>query len=310
MKTAILSALLATVAPTVSIQPAALDRGPDVPDPHVEGRTLIDGSMRMTFRAPNVTYLGKSGKRYVVHLARRDGSHRRVLWIRADEKQKVLVRGIDAALVRLSGDGKDLVTTPRQSAARTSLRVLDARTGDLVRARTFPGIVDVLDADESRAVLGSWSPNRTFWWNYRTDATKQINHRAGYFASIRSDRVASYTRDPYQNGCSVLTDLRSKPHRLSRSCSERVVAVTPNGRRIATVGLLSDGPGSSAATVRRARGGAALVRYEAPYVFGRIWWQDNHRLLLDTMTTRKVTTVRCVMETCERASRTTKSPIA
>ena len=310
MKTALLSLLLAAVAPTVPLHPAELDRGPDVPGPHVEGRVLVDGSMRMAFRAPSVTYLGKSGDRYVVHLMRRDGSHARVLWITAGEKQKVLVRGLSPASVRLSDDGRELVTTPRQSVSRTTLRVLDARTGHVVRTRTFPGVVDVLDASESRTVLGSWSPNRTFWWNYRTDGTKTINHRTGYFASITADRVASYTGDPYQGGCSVLTDLRARPHRLSRSCSERVVAVTPNGRRVATVGLLSDGPGPSAATVRRASGGAALVRYEAPYVFGWIRWQDNSTLLLDTFTTRKVTTVRCVLESCERASRTRPSPIA
>ncbi|HEU5035847.1 MAG TPA: hypothetical protein VFT70_02500 [Nocardioides sp.] len=309
MKTALLSLLLAAVAPTVTIHPAQLDRGPDVPGPHVEGRVLVDGSMRMSFRAPSVTYLGKSGDRYYVHLMQRDGANRRVLWITPDEKQKVLVRGIDASLVRLSDDGQELVTTPAQSARRTTLRVLDARTGDVVRARTFPGVVDVLDADESRAVLGSWSPNRTFWWNYRTNGTKLVNHRPGYFADIRADRVASYTRDPYLDGCSVLTDLRSHPHRLSKSCSERVVAVNPSGRRVATVGILSDGPGSSAATVRRASGGAPIVRYEAPYVFGRIWWQDNRTLLLETLTTRKITTVRCVLETCERASRTRPSPI-
>jgi hypothetical protein len=310
MKTALLSALLAAVAPTVAIHPAQLDRGPDVLGPHVEGRVLVDGSTRIAFRDPAVTYLGKSGNRYVVHVMRNDGSHARVLWVRADERQKVLVRGVEPGLVQLSDDGADLVTTPKQSARRTTLRVLDARTGDLVRARTFRGTVDVLDADGSRAVLGSWSPNRTFWWNYRSDSTRTINHRPGYFADIRADRVASYTKDPYDGGCSVLTDLGRSPERLSRSCAERVVAVTPSGRRMVTVGLLADGPGPAAATVRRASGGAAIIRYEAPYVFGEIRWQDESTLLLDTFTTRKVTTVRCVMDDCERASRTRPSPIA
>jgi hypothetical protein len=308
MKSAILSLFLAVVAPTVAIHPSSLPRGADVSGPHVEGRVLVDGSMRMTFRAPVVTYVGKSGHRYYVHLMRRDGSNSRVLWITPSERQRVLVRVIDAAAVRLSGDGKDLVTTPRQTAERTRMRVLDARTGRMVATRSFPGVVDVLDADESRAVLGSWGPNRTLWWNYRSGATKTINHRAGYFASIATDRVAAYTRDPYDDGCSVLTTLSGD--RLWRSCSYRVVAVSPSGRRVATVGLLSDGPGAAAAVLRRASGGAALVRYEAPYVFGRISFETNSKLLLETFTTRKVTTVRCVGETCERASRTRPSPIA
>jgi hypothetical protein len=308
MKTALLSALLAVVAPTVTLHPSSLPRGEDVPGPHVEGRVLVDGSTRLRFDAPVVTYLGKSGNRYYVHLMRSNGSRSRVEWITADERQKVLVRGVDAALVRLSGDGRDLLTTPRQTAERTQLRVLDARTGDLVASRTFRGVVDVLDADESRAVLGSWGPDRTIWWDYRSDTAKVINHRAGYVASITADRLASYTRDPYNGGCSVLTTLDGD--RLARSCSERVVAISPSGRRVATVGILSDGPGPAAATVRRAAGGATVVRYEAPYVFGKIWWQDNSTLLLDTMTRRQTTTVRCVLDACERASRTSRSPIA
>ncbi|MGY2704172.1 hypothetical protein [Nocardioides sp. HB32] len=308
MKTALLSLLLAVAAPTVSVHPSSLDRGPDVTGPHVEGRVLVDGPMRMTFRAPVVTYLGKSGNRYYVHLSRRTGGHARVLWITPSERQKVLVRGLASELVWLSDDGKDLLTAPKQTAEETTLRVLDARTGRVVGARTFAGAVDVLDADESRAVLGGWGPDRTFWWNYRSDTTVTVNHRVGYVASIAADRLAAYTGDPYDGGCSVLTTLDGD--RQGRSCSYRVVAVSPSGGRVATVGLLSDGPGASAAVLRRASGGAALVRYEAPYVFGRVSFEDDSTLLLDTYTTRKVTTVRCVLESCERASKTVRSPIS
>ena len=305
MKTALLSLLLAAVAPTVAVHPASLDRGPDVAGPHVEGRVLVDGSMRMTFRAPVVTYLGKSGNRYVVHLMRRNGSHARVLSITPSEQQKVLVRGLPSALVRLSDDGRDLLTAPKQTAEETRFRVLNARTGHVVATRTFAGAVSVLDADESRTILGGWGPNRTFWWNYRSDTTLRMSHRIGYFASIAADRVAAYTGDPYDGGCSVLSTLSGD--RLWRSCSYRVVATSPSGKRVATVGLLSDGPGPAAAVLRRASGGAALVRYEAPYVFGRVWFESESALLLDTMTTRRVTTVRCVMSSCERASSTRSS---
>lgn len=306
----LLAAPAAAAAPTVEIHPAQLPRGEHLPAPYVAGRVLHDGSVRIRFHAPRVTLLGTSGKRYVVHLMQTDGSHARVIWARADGTRKVLARGVELGLVRLTGDGHDLVTTAAQTSKRTRLRVLNARTGHLVQQRTFRGTVDVLDADESRTVLGGWSPNRTFWWNYRSNATQRIVKRTGYFADITADRVAAYTRDPYQGGCSVLTDLHRPITRLSRSCSERVVATTPNGRRVATVGLLSDGPGPAAATVRRARHGAAIVRYEAPYVFGEIRWQDNHRLLLDTFTTRKAAWVRCDGTDCERASAMRKSPIA
>ena len=90
MITALLSSVLAVVAPTVTIQPGALDPGPHAAGPHVDGRVLHDGSMRLELRAPRASFLGMSGDRYVVHLSRADGSHTRVMWIRADGRQRVI----------------------------------------------------------------------------------------------------------------------------------------------------------------------------------------------------------------------------
>lgn len=300
--TALVASPAAAAAPTVDVRPAALERGADVPDPHVEGRVLHDGSMRLRFDAPRVTLLGTSGDRYVVLLARQDGSRSRVIWIRADETQRVLARGLDASQVLLSRDGKQLISTPTVTEDATILRVVDARTGDRIMSRRFAGSVTVLDADAGRAVLGAWGPNRTLRWNTTTGRLRTINHRTGYFADIATDRLAVYTRDPYRGGCSVLTDISREPTRLSRSCSERVVAVSPDGANVATVGLLSDGPGPSRTTVRRASGGEALVHYRAPYVFGRTWWESDTTLLMDTYTERRVATVRCSGTDCERAS--------
>ena len=157
-------------------------------------------------------------------------------------------------------------------------------------------------------MLGSWSPNRTFWWSYRSDSTRLVNHRVGYFADIRADRLASYTRDPYQGGCSVLTDLRATPHRLSSSCDERVTAVSPDGRRIATIHILSDGLGPNAIRVRRASGGAALVTYQTPGWFGLIRWENDTSLLMDTYGRHQWATVRGELEHVERASRLFDTP--
>lgn len=306
MKTAILSALLAVAAPTVTLHPAQLDRGPDVPGPHVEGRVLVDGSTRISFKAGVVTLLGTSPVGYVVHLMRDNGSRSRIVTVDDEGDRRTLVSKVGYADSRLSEDGRHLLLA-RTSAERTRVRVLSVVTGDTARARWFRGSASVLDADRGRAVLGSWSPDRTFTWTWRTDRQRTINRHAGYVASISADRVASLTGDPYQGGCSVLTDLRG--HRLSRSCSDRVVAISPSGRRVVTVGIISDGPGASSATLRRA-GGRVLATYRAPYVFAAIDFQTEAKLLLDTLTTRTITTVRCVLEDCERASRTRPSPIA
>ena len=307
MKTAILSALLAVAAPTVTLHPTQLDRGPDVPGPHVEGKVLHDGSTRIPFKAGVVTLLGTSPVGYVVHLMRDNGTHSRVVTVSDEGARRTIVRKVGYAESRLSEDGRHLLVS-RMDADRTRVRVLSVVTGAQVRSRWFRGDVSVLDADRGLAVLGAWTPDRTFTWTWRTGRLHKINDHAGYTASISADRVAALTGDPYVGGCSVLTDLDND--RLSRSCSHRVVAISPSGGRVATVGILEDGPGPAAAQVRRATGGKVVAEYRAPYVFGSIRWQDDSTLLLDTLTKRRVVTVRCVLDDCERASRWQPSPIA
>jgi hypothetical protein len=292
----------AAPAPTVEIKPRALDRGADVPDPHVEGRVIHDGSTRLAFRAPRVTLLGTSGRWYVVHLSRTDGSHARVMRIDASERQKVLVRGLDTWQVLLSDDGRDLVTSPVVTRDASTVVVRSVRAGDVVGHHVFRGAVNLLDADGSRAVLGSWGPRRTFWWSYRSDETERINNRVGYAADIAADRVASLTGDPYRGGCSVVTDLAPEPTVLSRSCEQMVAAFAPDGRRMATIHLLTDGLGPTEVGVRRTSGGALLTRYEAPSWFGAVRWESDTSLLLDTYGRRSWATVRCDGTDCERAS--------
>lgn len=301
MISAIVSALAAVV---VSLSPTSLPAGPHPSGPHVDGRMLHDGSMRMAFRAPRVTYLGQLGDRYVVQLTRRDGSNARVMWIRPDESQRVLVRGQASYDAVVSADGEHLLVTPSVTRRSTTVRVLSVATGDEVAEHRFRGSVSVLDASAGRAVLGGWSPNRTFWWSF-DGGTSLINHRVGYVASISADRVASYTRDPYNDGCSVLSSLSGS--RLSRSCSERVAAISPSGSRVATIHILSDGLGPTSVSVRRSSG-AKLATYEAPYYFGAIRWETSTALLMDTYGQRRWATVRCDLDDCERASKVRDTP--
>ena len=157
-------------------------------------------------------------------------------------------------------------------------------------------------------MVGGWSPNRTFWWTFDgTDDVEPISGRVGYFADIGAGLVASYNRDPYRGGCSLLTSLAPTPVALSSSCRERVTAASPSGARVATIALLSDGLGPTSVKVRRASGGRSR-RIEAPYYFGRIAWEDNTSLLLDTYARRQWSTVRCDVDDCERASKLKRTP--
>ena len=85
----------------------------------------------------------------------------------------------------------------------------------------------------------------------------------------RADRLGTFTDDPYLDGCTVLRRLSAPGEVLSRSCDERAAAVSPSGRRIATIHILSDGLGPREVSVRRDTG-RQLGDYRVAGWFGRI----------------------------------------
>lgn len=295
-------AATAASAPTVELKPGSIPRGADIAIPHMEGRVIVDGDIRIRVHARQVDLLGKSGSAYVVHTSAKDGySKGRTLRVRPGGSTVVLSRHDATAEVALTNDGAHVVrvrTVPRE---RTAVRAIDARTGLVVASRTFRGRVFPLDASEGRVLLSSWSPARTLWWNFLSDATGVAAHRTGGAADITADRLGSYTGDPYAGGCYVFSTLSDPTDVLWRSCAERAVAFSSNGRRVATVGIVDDGLGPSTVNVRRVHGGAALARYTTQW-FGAIRWESDTALLLDANGLRKAATVRCTGADCERAS--------
>ena len=300
----VLALLLAAAAPAAAVpetvlRPAELERGPDIAIPHLEGRTVVDGDVRIKVDAPRVELLGPSGTDYVVGTSNTDGSARfRVLRLTPSGQRTVLLRGLPIWEMRLSADGSR-IAFPSTGRDHSRIRVFSATDGTRKADRTFRGSVSVLDLDGQRMVLGSWGPNRTFWWNTRTDATRRIAARTGYAADIRADRVATFTKDPYQGGCSVVTTLQGRDP-LWRSCSQRVATFAPRGTRMATIHILSDGLGPRDVLLRKARG-KVLAHYSAQW-FGALDWESDRKLLLDTNGTEKSATVRCLVADCERAS--------
>lgn len=308
MAAAPVHAASAASAPTVELKPGSIPRGADIAIPHMEGRVIVDGDTRIRVHARQVDLLGKSGSAYVVHTSAKDGySKGRTLRVRPDGSTVVLSRHDATADVALTDDGAHVVrvrTVPRE---RTAVRAIDARTGSVVASRAFRGRLFPLDASEGRVLLSSWSPARTLWWNFLSDATGVAAHRTGGVADITADRLGSYTGDPYAGGCYVISSLRHPSRGLWRSCGERAVAFSPDGRRVATVGIVDDGIGPGMVTVRRVQGGAALARYRTQW-FGEVRWESDTALLLDANGERKAATVRCVLADCERASNLTPVP--
>lgn len=293
------AAAVATAQPddTVTIKPAALERGADPAVPQLLGTTVLHGDVRLRFAAQEVQLFGMSGDGYVVGVWKRRGE--RVLRVTADGDRETVRPDIDGDLL-LSRDGEQLLETVVRSGPRSVVRVYDARTGDRLARRAFRGAVQVLDADEERAVLGIGSPDRTLWWHTRTDDTMRISRRIGYFADIRAGRIATLTGNPYDGGCSVFAPLASPREALWRSCEQAVLALSPNGRRLLTAHLLMDGP-LGTVSVHGERG-RRIATYRSTGWFGRSVWESNREVLLATYGARRAAIVRCEGGACERAS--------
>ena len=113
-------------AATTTLQPAKLPRGADVAIPHLEGKTIVDGTVRIRIKAPTLRLLGTSGTSYVVGTADRQGAHGQFFRVAPDGTRTRLGRA-NVYLTELSGDGQNLVST-RIRSRRTDVTVWSATT--------------------------------------------------------------------------------------------------------------------------------------------------------------------------------------
>lgn len=307
---ALLAVAPASAGPTVpatELRPGALPRGANVAIPHVvtgaTHDTLVDGDLRIALPGRSTTLLGRSGAAYVVKVF---GDRERVLRVRRDGTLKTFIRGIDVENVTLSRDGGMLAAGTILSTTRSRVTLYDARTGEQLRRRVFAGQRNVLDASATRVLVGGFRPKRTEVWRLADDSVRTLRRGVGYRADLAVDRLASYTKDPYLGGCTVVTSISAPQTVLWRSCAERVESFSPTGARMATIPKLTDGIGAVEVQVRRVRG-HETARYTTAGWFGLLAWEDGRHLLLDTTGRKQVATVRCDVATgaladCERAS--------
>lgn len=294
----------AGTAPETTIRPATLERGADPAVPQLLGKTILDGDVRVEVAAQEVQLLGRSGDEYVVLVYPRDASAR-LQRVAADGTRETIRTDVRGDVV-LSRDGLQVLENVlRDGGARTVVTVRSAETGEREVRRSFRGHVRVLDADEERAVLGGSSPSRTLWWHTRTDGTSRISGREGYFADIRADRVATMSGTG-EDLCSVLASLPPQAEVLWRSCRRAVVAAAPNGRRLVTTHVYSDGPVGSLQV--HGDHGRLLASYDIAGSFGLSTWETGRAMLVQAYGTKKAAIVRCELGDCERASRRVDAP--
>ena len=159
----------------------------------------------------------------------------------------------------------------------------------------------MLDADTDRVLVGL--PARTVSWAPGAGTVTRVVAQAGYRASLRADRLATYTGDPYAGGCTVVRRLSAPRTVLWRSCEDRVAVFAPGGGRMFTIPILADGLGTRDLSLRNARTGELQVAYHVRGWFGAVGWEAPGTVLLQANGTRRTATVRCKPVRCERASR-------
>jgi hypothetical protein len=287
-------------APQVELDPGKLSRGPDVAVPHVEGDDFVDGARRVDLPGKNAVLLGASGDAYVVGTSAANGAvNRRILRVEADGSLTTLLTKVSPYEVVLSEDGSRLVAVRYGTRRASPVTVWSATTGARLAQRSFRDFPSVLAATGGRVLLSSWDRG-VFWWRPGRPRTRTVTDRPGGIASIDHDLLATYTGDPYMGGCTVLSRLTRPGRVLWRSCRERVDALSPDGTRMATIGILVDGIGPSSVTQREVDG-TPLASYSA-YWFGRFSWEDPTTMLLETHGRKRSATVRCDLADCEDAT--------
>lgn len=289
----------ATGQPAEYLEPRDLPRGADPAIPHVEGRTFVDGDRRVPIAAGQVTLLGASGTSFVLSTSSRDGLKRvRLLRLDADGGTRVLLRGQHTRSATLTSDGRRLVQALPIDNNRTRVSSWSARTGALRARHVVRGYHTLLDADRQRAVLTDF--RATYWLRFDSGERTRIIRRPGNHADIAGNRLATFTGDPYQDGCTVVARLNRPRAALWTSCRERVDSFSPDGGRMTTIDLLADGIGPRTVWLREATG-RRLGRYTTNW-FGATTWESTEAVLLEVNATHNAATVRCTDAGCETAS--------
>jgi hypothetical protein len=301
------SALLASPAsamPAITLSPSTLDRGPDISVPHLDtdGHTVVDGAIRVTVSGPEVRLLGRSGAAYVVGTTNKQGGHGRIYRVSATGTKTLLAKAHPYMSI-LSSDGSTLVTSVVGRTSASTITAYDVATATQKARGVFRDYAVALDAAADEVMLGT--TRKTQLWTLPTTTSggsvSTVSHDPGYIADLAADVVGTFTKDPYDGGCSEIRRISSGAL-LLRSCVEQVAAFNADASRVATIGILSDGPGPGRVDARTI-GGKHLGRYQVRSGwFGEISWESPTALLLDVNGARKALTARCTGTVCERAT--------
>ena len=302
-------AALAAV-PDTTLYPAQLDRGANTTLLRMQEEVIVDGNLRIAVDGPaHVWMMGRIGEDYLVSTASADFERYTVQLVRQNGTRRILQRYGDRTMATMSSDGRHLALTTLVKRD-TRIRVVQTRSGALVVDRTFAAKgAEVSDYGPKRLVVTGIRGGRTYWWNPATDRLRLIVPRPAV-AFVEVDRLVVLVPNPdtpYLD-CQKTVRLSDPSDVLWRSCRNIALEFSPDGRKMLTVDIRSDGIGPGTVQVRRLHG-KVLRTYRAPMWFGFTEWESNSKVLLQPVGKKFVAAVRCdVGNGCERASRLYRSP--
>ncbi|HXH77900.1 hypothetical protein [Nocardioides sp.] len=289
-------------APT-DLQPEDLPRGADIAIAHIEDGDFVQGERVVDVGGDRSTLIGRSGRSWLVGTSDVDGvGEFRIVRVGPDDSTTVIKRGISVFELTLSENGRFFVHMGRGTRRAVPIRVFSARTGELKAEKDFANYPEVVAMAGPSVLLSSWVATDlgVRSWDITTGAITRITRKPANIVDVGNNLLATYTKDPYMGGCVRLTLLSSPSTRLWKSCSERIVAFSPDGERMATVHILSDGIGPNEVQEREIDG-TLLGDYSTGW-FGAISFESNTDLLLEVNGDTLASTVRCSEGACENAS--------
>ena len=287
-------------APTVELQPQELSRGADIAIPHIEDGDFVDGTRRIELPGTIARVIGRSGDAWLVGTNNVDRNrNRRVVRVEADGSVVDVLRDIDTSTVILSADGSTLAWQASVSEGRKVITyAASAADGTVLGSRGPSRWVSLLDINATRVVLSSG--DRVFQWKPGSGRSRTLVRKSGGVASLEHDLLSIYTKDPYLGGCTKLVRLSDVHDTVWKSCRERIARISPDGTRMLTFHILTDGLGPGEIHLREIDG-TRLATYTTNWFSG--WeWESPTALLLDVNGRRKFATVRCTLGACENAT--------
>jgi hypothetical protein len=309
-----LAAPLMGAAPSVAapadieIKPGAIKRGPDISGAHLVGTTIVDGDVEVKLKAPRALLYGKWKKYYIAATGDKEWGDVKLWRVSPAGVTKRLAKFIDPFNTQLDPDGGQVAYSYGDSTSKPTIAVYDLAQKEETSVNAFASLPTLLDFDEGLVVASFFSFKvKTITWDTVSDVTLKVKSKMGNFASVAHDLLGFFNKDPFNGGCQVLTHLDDPSDVVWTNCDERIEALSPDGKRVATIALLSDGIGPADVMVRKV-GGAPVAHYSINGWFGRIWWETPTKLLMESNGTSKSAVVRCKVQVCDRATDLAPTP--